>query len=126
MSVSPAATAATTPALLTVATPSAEDCQVAWLVTDCVVPFESVAVAVNCALPPMLGVEPLIATEETVGAAGVVLAVVEGAAGVLLLPPHDHNPIDNEMANAKADTTRRIVTLHDGVRLDEGLLRGGL
>jgi len=63
----------TTPALDTVATAASDDCQVACAVTSCVVPVDSVAVAVNWLVSPTAGEFPLTAIELTVavGATGV-------------------------------------------------------
>jgi hypothetical protein len=47
MSASPPSTLVTSPLCVTVATEASEDCHIDWDVTPCVVPFESVAVAVN-------------------------------------------------------------------------------
>src|SRR5258707_12646221 len=107
MSVSPAASAATTPALLTVATLAADDCHVARLVTVCEVPFDIVAFAANCAELPTLGVDPVTTMEVTVGVADVVVAV-DGLAGPLLPPPHAHQPNDNAVADRSPLRIRRI------------------
>ena len=84
MSASPAATAVTNPVDEAVATPLLDDCQLAWLVTVCVVAFDMTAVAVNCDESPGLADEAgaVTVTELTVGAAGVV-----GVVGVLFDPP---------------------------------------
>ena len=75
MSDSPGASPETVPAA-TVATDVFDEAHVAWLVTICVVPFESVAVAANGADAPTPGAVPLTATEATVA----------GAVGALWLP----------------------------------------
>jgi hypothetical protein len=51
----------------TVATDVFDDCQVAWEVTSWVVLFESVAVAVNCAVRAAAGPDPVTDAEGTVG-----------------------------------------------------------
>jgi len=61
----PPLTAVTRPALETVATAVFDDCQLACDVTLCVVPFDNVAVAVNCALPPTAGAVPVTDTDAT-------------------------------------------------------------
>jgi hypothetical protein len=86
MSASPAAAPLTLPVLPTTATSVFEDTQAAWLVTFCVVPFESVAVAVNWAVEPTSGAEPATDTADTVGDAGVgVVGVGEAGVAVPLL-----------------------------------------
>src|SRR3954447_2498132 len=75
MSASPGATPETVPAL-TVATDGFDEAHVAWLVTVCVVPSESAAVAENGADVPTPGAVPATATDATVA----------GAIGVLGLP----------------------------------------
>src|SRR5262245_66330221 len=72
MSASPTAMPVTTPALFTVAMALFEDAHVAWLVTDCVVPSASVAVAVNCVAAPTAGAVPPTATVATLGGDGLV------------------------------------------------------
>jgi hypothetical protein len=67
MSALPPFTAVTRPALETVATAVFDDCQLACDVTLCVVPFDNVAVAVNCALPPTAGAVPVTDTDATLG-----------------------------------------------------------
>ena len=100
-SASPAATPVTTPVEDTVATAAFDDCHVAWLVTFCVVPFDRLAVAVNCAVAPTAGADPVTATDETVGDADG-----EGAVGcedveVPPLPPHAHSSVPNNTAPPK-------------------------
>jgi hypothetical protein len=78
MSTSPAATPVTVPELLTVAIAVFDDCHAARLVTDCVVPSDSRATAVNCAAWPIDGVDPetvIDATELAGPGAGVGAAV---------------------------------------------------
>jgi hypothetical protein len=85
MSASPAEIAVTMPPPVTVAIDVADDRQLAWLVTVCVVASERLAVATNCAVPPMPGVAPETVTVDTVGAAGGVGEVgvgVDAAVGV--------------------------------------------
>src|SRR5438128_4875337 len=65
MSASPASTPVTTPDEETVATAGLDDCQVAWLVTFWVVPFEKFAVAVKGDEAPTAGVVPLIDRKST-------------------------------------------------------------
>ena len=65
MTALPLATAVTTPLPDTVAADVFDDDQLAWLVTSCVVPLESVAVAVNCDVAPTVGVAPLTLTDVT-------------------------------------------------------------
>jgi len=65
MSTSPADTPVATPALFTVAIAVFDDCHVAWLVTFWVAPVESVAVAVSCAVNPIVGASPVTATDVT-------------------------------------------------------------
>src|SRR5438445_4890110 len=60
MSASPVSTPVTTPDEETVATAGLDDCQVAWLVTFWVVPFERFAVAVKGDEAPTAGVVPPI------------------------------------------------------------------
>jgi hypothetical protein len=67
----PALTPVTTPELVTDATDVLDDCQVDCEVTVCVVLLESAAVAVNCALAPTLGADPVTLMAETVGVAGL-------------------------------------------------------
>jgi hypothetical protein len=74
MSVAPVLTPVTTPAMVTVATPLSVDCHVACDVIACVVAFERLAVAVNCAVEPTVGAMPVTVTDETVGAAGAEVA----------------------------------------------------
>jgi hypothetical protein len=62
----PAATPVTRPVDETVAIVASLDCHVAALVTSCVVPSLSVAVAVNCAALPTIGADPAIAIDDTV------------------------------------------------------------
>src|SRR5689334_22465231 len=57
--------AVTTPVPETVAAAAFDDDQLAWLVTSCVVPLDSVAVAVNCDVNPTDGVTPVTATDVT-------------------------------------------------------------
>src|SRR5712692_7992411 len=76
MSTSPADAPVTTPALFTVAIAVFDDCHVAWLVTFWVAPVESVAVAVSCAVNPIVGARPVTPTDMT-DAVGVVGVVVE-------------------------------------------------
>src|SRR5213594_2347863 len=71
MSTSPADTPVTTPALFTVAIAVFDDCHVAWLVTFWFAPDENVAVAVSCAVNPIVGALPVTATDVT-DAVGVV------------------------------------------------------
>src|SRR5262245_6179710 len=66
MSASPAATPDTTPLAFTVATAVLDEVQVACAVTFCVLALENVAVAVNCAVAPGAGAEPVTATDVTV------------------------------------------------------------
>jgi hypothetical protein len=63
---------------VTVATAVFDDCQLAWDVTVCVEPFDSVAVATNCVLAPMPGATPVTDTDATVGAGVVGVVEVEG------------------------------------------------
>jgi len=63
---------------VTVATAVFDDCQLAWDVTVCVEPFDSVAVATNCVLAPMPGATPATDTDATVGAGVVGVVEVEG------------------------------------------------
>ena len=70
-STSPADTPVTTPALFTVAIAVFDDCHVAWLVTFWFAPDENVAVAVSCAVNPIVGALPVTATDVT-DAVGVV------------------------------------------------------
>lgn len=75
------------PAAFTVASDVFDDCHVAWLVTFCVVPFDMVAVAVNCEVNPTFGAVPATAIEETVavGVVGVsVLLLLLHAAAVAI------------------------------------------
>ena len=67
MSALPVLTPVTTPAIVTVATPVKVDCHVACDVTDCVEPFDNVAVAENCAVLPTTGAVPLTLTAVTTG-----------------------------------------------------------
>jgi hypothetical protein len=96
--------------MLTVATVWLDDVQLARLVTFCVVPVESVAVAANCADPPTLGADPVTETDVTVGAGGVVVAV-DGPAGTVVPPPHAHQPSDKMIADKTPPLMRRICTL---------------
>src|SRR5438034_11568875 len=50
----------------TVATATFDDCQIARLVTSCVLPSPIVAIAENCAVAPSFGAAPVIASDETV------------------------------------------------------------
>jgi hypothetical protein len=61
----PLPTAVTTPLPDTVAADVFDDDQLAWLVTSCVVPLESVAVAVNCDVAPTTGAAPVTLTDVT-------------------------------------------------------------
>lgn len=76
MSTSPGVTPVTVPVAETVAIAGFDDCHVAWLVTSCTAPFDSVAIALNCADAPMAGVVPVIVMLPMVGP--------EGEEGVLL------------------------------------------
>src|SRR5436190_13112632 len=57
---------ATSPLVETVASDEFDDDQVARLMTSCVVPSISVAVAVNCDVAPTAGAVPATASDETV------------------------------------------------------------
>src|SRR5437867_1294443 len=105
MSASPGATPATRPELLTVATVVTDDCQVAWVVIACEVPFDIDAFAANCAELPTFGAVPVTETDVTVGA-GVV---VDGLAGAPVAPPHAHQPKDNTIADSKPPHMRRRI-----------------
>jgi hypothetical protein len=86
MFVSPSCAAVTRPWPLTVATTVLSDCHVAVAVLSSVVPFESVAIAVNYAVAPRsVNVDvPLTVTPVTVGAAGGIVVVgVTGGVGVV-------------------------------------------
>src|SRR5579864_1834349 len=65
MVVAPGVSAVTTPAAVTVATDVADDVQVDADVTSCVVPSDSVAVALNCPVAPTCSVGPMTATDIT-------------------------------------------------------------
>ena len=80
MTAVPLPAAVTRPVAETVAAEGLEDDHVAVLVTSCVEPLVSVAVAVNCDAPPTDGTVPVTLTEET------VLAVV--AESLLHAPAH--------------------------------------
>lgn len=84
MSTSPAASAVTIPEAETAARVPLEDCQLAWLVTVCVVLLDITAVAVNCAESPGFAMEdgPVTVTDVTVGVGLGVVGVC-----VLLVPP---------------------------------------
>jgi hypothetical protein len=79
MSVDPAATAVTSPPPETDAMAASVDCHAVWAVTSCVEPFESDAVAVNCAVSVGISepADPAICRDVTVV---VGVGVVGGAA----------------------------------------------
>ena len=97
ISASPAVTLVTTPELVTVATAVFDDCQLAWDVTVCVEPFDSVAVATNCVLAPMPAATPVTDTDATVGAGVVGVVELEGDD-----VPHAHAIVAVVIAGASA------------------------
>src|SRR6185503_3897330 len=104
MSDSPTLIPVTTPVLFTTAIEGFEDCQVAWLVTSCVVPVDMVARADSCAVAPIRGAVPDKMTETTVGAAGAA-----GVAGPL--PPlQAHKPTAHTPATS-AETIPRYMAM---------------
>jgi hypothetical protein len=110
MSAVPPLMPVTIPALFTVATFAFDDAHVATDVTVCVVLFDSVAVAVNCAVEPTLGWVPVTAMAVTVGVVfvGVVGGEVEPDVGPL---PHAHAVIASAAAVIDARAIRRIECL---------------
>src|SRR5579862_5595489 len=74
MSASPAVTPVTTPLALTLATPLFEEVHAAALVTACVVPSASAAVAENCVAAPVIGADPETAIDTTAAAVDVLTA----------------------------------------------------
>ena len=73
--------------------------------TVCTVPFDMVAVAVNDAMPPIIGVAPFTEIAETVGVEMGVLVEGVGEAGAEEPPPPQQTA---SMAIATQMTTRRI------------------
>jgi hypothetical protein len=101
----------TNPVDETVATLALVDSQVAWFVTVWVVPFESVAVAVNCAESPGFA-----DVEGAVTVTTVTVGVSVGFVGVLDPPPPPHatKVAAKATATANAPRTLPIVALKTG------------
>src|SRR5256885_8190816 len=109
-SASPRPTPATFPLLETVTTAVFDDCHVACAVTSCVVPFDSDAVAVNCAVSPTAGAVPVIVSEFVVGAVGVGVVGVDALGVGVLVPPHA-TPHNIKIAVASARPRIQIMLL---------------
>jgi hypothetical protein len=91
-----------------VITAALDVCQLASLVTFCVVELENVAVAVCCDVAPTAGVEPLTDTERTVGGVTVIRFdpvtfwyVARMSASPAATP--DTTPLDDTVATAVLD-----------------------
>src|ERR1051326_7609726 len=109
MSTVPALTAVTNPPEFTVAMFGLDDVHVACEVTFCVVLLERFAVAVNCALAPILGAVPVTVMELTVGVVDVGAVDVDDVE--LELPPlQAHAKIARRTATPDAIAIRRIDT----------------
>lgn len=112
MSALPPLTAVTRPELDTVATAVFDDCQLACDVTLCVVPFDNVAVAVNCAVAPTVGTVPATESDATVGAGVGVDTVGEPPQAPMMAPTSTVSPKtpigDRNKARLHFRTRRRV------------------
>jgi hypothetical protein len=116
---SPDARIVTMPDEDTFATVVLDDCHAAVLVRSSVVPFESVAIAVNCDCPVATKLDvPETFTLATVGADGVVGVVGVGVGAVGVLPPLEAEQlIDRSNAAATAKTDLVIPDVMQGICL---------
>ena len=90
MSASPVATPVTVALLVTVAIVVFDDDHEAWVVTTCVVPFDSAAVAANCDAVPTAGAAPVTETDVTVGEGVVGEDLLQAAAAATAQRPTVH------------------------------------
>src|SRR5262245_19681287 len=110
MSAPPAFCTVTAPLLATDATDGFVEFHWACVVTDCVVPFESVAVAVSEQfegaehVPPLEQPQPCTASEETVGVGGVGVGVGVGV-GDVELPQAESIAASEHIASTRFMTT---------------------
>jgi hypothetical protein len=123
---SPEARIVTRPDEETFATVVFEDCHVAVLVRSSVVPFESVAIAVNCDVPFAAKLDvPDTLTLATVGVAGVVGVGVDGrgVGAVGVLPPLLAEQLMESSNAAAIARTDLVMAVGDARHMPRGRLR---